>query len=265
MDEGVKALEEARDLFKRIGNVHWLPKSYNLRARLAFQMNDQRLALAVCVDAIAVAAEQGTPEDHVHVLGQTAALCRRNDLDDAAATFHAEAKHLATEHNLTDLQVDLLLDEANIRRGKDKRREDDEAGKRIVCEALAHLETLLVKSEVKGRRAHYMSRIGELHGRLRNLTEARLWFEQALRNFEEIGDAGGVAYSLALLAATAREEEDEALAIQLLESLLERSKGKPLQHFQAGAHHDLVSLKLSQGDMAGARKHLDSAASICAG
>lgn len=264
-DEGIKALDEARDIFKRIGNVHWLLKCYDIRTRLAFQMDDHKLALAVCMGAIAVAAEQGTPEDHVRVLGQTAALCRRNDLDEAASTFHAEAKRLAAVHNLTDLQVDLLLDEANIRRGKDERREDDEDGKRIVREALAHLEALLVKCEVKGRRAHYMSRIGQLHGRLRNLTEARSWFEQALRNFEEIGDAGGVADSLALLAATAREEEDKSTAIRLLESLLERSKGKPLQHFQAGAHHDLVSLKLSQGDIAGARKHLDSAASMCAG
>lgn len=264
-NEGVKALDEARDLFNRIGNVHWLLKCYDIRARLAFQMSDQRLALAVCMGAIAIAAEQGTPEDHVHVLGQTAALCRRNGLDEAAATFHAEAKRLATEHNLTDLQVDLLLDEANIRRGKDERREDDDEGKRIVREALARLEALLVKCEVKGRRAHYMSRIGSLHGRLRNLTEARSWFEQALRNFEEIGDAGGIADSLGMLAATAREEEDKGVAIRLLESLLERSKGKPLHHFQGGAHHDLVSLKMSQGDMAGARKHFDVSTSICAG
>lgn len=54
-----------------------------------------------------------------------------------------------------------------------------------------------------------MSRVAHLHGRLRNLTEARSWFEQALRNFEEIGDAGGVADSLAMLAVTAREEEDK--------------------------------------------------------
>jgi len=263
--EGIKALDEARDIFKRIGNVHWLLKCYDVRARLAFQMHDQELALAVCMGAIAIAAEQGIPEDHTRVLGQTAALCRRNDLDEAAATFHAEAKSLATEHNLTDLLVDLLLDEASIRRGKDERREDDEDGKRIVREALAHLEALLVKCEVKGRRAHYMSRIGQLHGRLHNLTEARSWFEQALRNFEEIGDAGGVADSLAMLAATAREEKDKLVAIRLFESLLERTKGRPLHHFEAGAHHDLVSLKMSQGDMAGARKHFDASASICAG
>lgn len=152
--EGIKALDEAGNIFEHIGNVHWLLKCYDIRARLAFQMDDQKLALAVCTSAIAVAAEQGTPEDHTHVLGQTAALCRRNDLDEAAAAFHAEAKSLATKHNLTDLLVDLMLDEANILRGKDRQREDGENGKRIVREILAHPEALLVKCEVKGRRAH---------------------------------------------------------------------------------------------------------------
>lgn len=264
-DEGLKALEESRHLFERIGSVHWLLKCYDVRAHLAFQKNEQKLALSVCMGAIALAAERGTPEDHVHVLGQTAALCRRNNLDEQAAAFHAEAKRLATEHKLVDSQVDLLLDEANVLRGKDEQREDDEEGKPLVAEALALLESLLVNCQIKGRRAHYMRRIGSLYGRLRNLTEARSWCEQALRTFEEIGDAGGIADSLAMLAAAAREDKDKVAAIHLLEALLDRSKGKPLYHFQAGAHHDLVHLKMSQGDLAGARKHFDAATSICSG
>jgi tetratricopeptide (TPR) repeat protein len=263
-DDGIQALDEAREIFHRIDSVHWLLKCIDMRARLAFQMDDRRLALGLCLAAIDVASQKGTPEDHVHVLGQTAELCRRYDLDEQAENFHAEAKRIATENDLVDLKVDLLLDEANARRGKDKRREDDEEGKAIVREVLTHLEALLVKCQVKGRRAHYMRRIGSLHGRLGNLTEARSWFEKALQNAEEIGDAHGMADSLVALAATATEDGDDVAATGFLESLLERSRGKPFHHFQAGAHHDLARLKMSQGDLNGARKHLETSQSICA-
>ena len=264
-DEGLKALDEARDIFSRSNNIHWLLICHDIHARFAFQKRDTKTALAVCDGAIAVAAEHGSPKDQVQVLGQTAALCRRSGLDESAATHHADAKRIAMQHGLNDLLVDLLLDEADLRRGDQQRREDDDEGKRIVHEALELLESLLVRCQVKGRRADYMSRIGELHGRLSDLAEASSWFEQALRNFEEIGDAGGIADCLSHLAAAAREGGDHIEAIRLMETLLERSKGKPLHHFQAGAHHDLVALKLSQGDIAGARKHFDCATAICAG
>src|SRR5437773_7502445 len=54
-------------------------------------------------------------------------------------------------------------------------------------------------------------------------------------------------------------------AIGLMLSLVERAKGKPFEHFRAGAHHDLVHLKLSQGDIPGAQQHFDAARALCKG
>jgi tetratricopeptide (TPR) repeat protein len=143
--------------------------------------------------------------------------------------------------------------EASALRGKESEAQCDSLRR----EAISHLEALLLRTEIKGRRAYYMTEIGELFGHLGDLVQARSWIEQALKNYEEIGDVGGVANCLGSLAATAREEKNPAQAIEFLEELLERAKGKAFQHFQAGAHHDLVWLKLSQGDITTARRHLD--------
>jgi hypothetical protein len=66
----------------------------------------------------------------------------------------------------------------------------------LLREAISHLEALLLRTEIKGRRAYYMAEIGELFGRLGDLVKARSWIEQALKNYEEIGDVGGVANCL---------------------------------------------------------------------
>ena len=110
-----------------------------------------------------------------------------------------------------------------------------------------------------------MRRIATVHGRLDNLPEARSWLEQALAIFEEIGDSGGTLQILGQLAALAREEGNQEAAISLMLSLIDRAKGKPFEHFRARAHHDLVHLMLSQGNIPDAQKHFDAAKALCAG
>lgn len=48
-------------------------------------------------------------------------------------------------------------------------------------------------------------------------------------------------------------------------SLIDRAKGKPFEHFRASAHHDLVHLMLSQGNIPDAQKHFSAAKALCTG
>lgn len=255
---GLTALAEAFSIFDKLGNTRSMLRCYDLRARAAFQTDHWEEAIGLAVAAIQLAKKAASPSEQVEALGQAAALCRKYDIPEKASEYLAEAKRLAIEHELTDALVRCLQSEASALRGE----ESETQRAALLREAISHLEALLLRTEIKGRRAYYMAEIGELFGRLGNLVEARSWIEQALKNYEEIGDVGGVANCLGSLAATAREEKNPAQAIELLEKLLERSKGKAFHHFQAGAHHDLVWLKLSQGDIAAARRHLDTCEAI---
>ena len=260
-ETGIGALDEAAGIFKRIENVEWLLRCYDVRTRLLFQFEKPREALAVCLTARKIASEKALPEHHIRVLLQTSALCHKYDLEQQATEFLSDAKRLAIEHQLIDELVDCLVDEAEAIPGN---AEDGHGpAEPLLREAVGHLEGLLRNSEVKGRRAVYMARIGGLHGRLRNLNVACSWFNQALQTFEEIGDQHGIADCLASLGAAAREENNSEKAIGLFEALLIRVQGKSFHHFEAGAHHDLADLKLSQGEVAGARRHFDVSKEIC--
>jgi tetratricopeptide (TPR) repeat protein len=258
-EQGVEAVREAVEIFSRVENFPWLLKCVEVQMRLAMQFGQTDEALRFGGVAVALARERGTPHDLADALGQMAALCREHDLKEPAEEFLAEAKRVASDHQLHDLLADCLLDEAGERQAKT----DEQRG--LLESALSHLHSAMRATQVKGRRAVFMRRIATVHGRLGNLPEARSWLEQALAVFEEIGDSGGTLQILGQLAALAREEGNQEAAISLMLSLIDRAKGKPFEHFRARAQHDLVRLMLLQGNIPDAQKHFNAAKALCAG
>ena len=258
-DQGVQAVQEAWDIFGRIGNFRWLLQCAEVLVRLAMQFGQADEALRFGAMAVGLAKERGTPHDLADALGQMAALCREHGLTEPARKFLAEATSVAREHELHDLLADCLLD------GVGEGGAGSDEHRALLNSALEHLLAALTATQVKGRRAVLMGRMATVYGRLGNLAEARSWLEQALTLFEEIGDAGGSLNVLGRLAALAREEGNREAAIELMQSLIERAKGKPFEHFGAGAHHDLVHLELAQGDVSKAEEHFKAAKALCKG
>jgi len=255
--EGVEAVREATEIFVRLENFPWLLKCVEVKSRLAMQFGRPNEALQLGGIAVALAKERGTPHDIADTLGQMAALCREHDLEEPAEKFLAEAKTIAAEHGLHDLLADCLLDEA----GEGKAKTDEQRS--LLHDALAQLHAAMKTTQVKGRRAVFMKRLATVHSRLGNFSETRSWLEQALAVFEEIGDAGGSLQVLGQLSSLAREEGNKDVAISLMLSLIDRAKGKPFEHFRVSAHHDLVHLMLSQGNIPDAQKHFNAAKALC--
>lgn len=255
--EGVEAVKEATKIFERLENFPWLLKCVEVQIRLAMQCGRRNEALQLGGFAVALARERGTPHDIADALGQMAALCHEHDLKEPAEKFNAEAKSVAAEHKLHDLLADCLLDEA----GEGKAKTDQQRS--LLLDALTQLHAAMKATQVKGRRAVFMRRIGAVHARLGNFPETRSWLEQALAVFEEIGDSGGSLQVLGQLSCLAGEEGNKDVAISLMVSLIDRAKGKPFEHFRASAHHDLVHLMLSQGNIPEAQKHFNAAKALC--
>jgi tetratricopeptide (TPR) repeat protein len=258
-EQGVEAVREAVEIFSRIENFPWLLKCVEVQIRLAMQFGKTDEALRFGGVAVTLARERGTPHDVADALGQMAALCREHDLKEPAERFLAEAKSIAGEHQLHDLLADCLLDEA----GEGKAKTDEQRG--LLQSALTHFHSAMTATQVKGRRAVFMRRIAAIHARLANFPETRSWLEQALAVFEEIGDSGGSLQVLGQLSCLAREEGNKDVAISLMLALIDRAKGKPFEHFRASAHHDLVHLMLSQGNIPDAQEHFSAAKALCAG
>ncbi len=256
--EGFDALKESLSIFESIGNITWQCRCLDRMARLYFIHENGKQALACLGKALHLLGSAQRDDDAVPYLLKFAHLCQKYGEGEKAKEFIGKAREIATKLKDDSLVAECLVAEARLLKAKG----DEDARKKLFVSAVKHLESALSKCEVKGRRAEYMHQIGDLYGWLRNLHEARAWFERALHEYEEIGDVMGIGESLASLAAAAREEKSPDEAIATLERLLKFSEGKPLHHLRAGALHDLGTLKLSQGNEAEAKRCLEQAKAL---
>jgi len=256
--EGLEALHEALSTFETIGNLTWQCRCLDRMAMLLFTEGNDAAALA-CLGKIIELLRTGQLEANAApYLLKGAQLSLKHGAKEKAKGFIRQAKEIASATKDLPLLAECLIGEANTLGGSEAEAARNEL---FMC-ALGQLETALPHCDVRGRRAELMQRIGELHGWMKNVREARKWFEQALHEFEQVGDAAGVGESLGSLAAVAREEDSPEAAMAALQRLLDFMQGKPHHHLRAGALHDLGMLKLSLGDIAGAKRCLDDAKAI---
>jgi tetratricopeptide (TPR) repeat protein len=254
-EDGFAALKEALSTFESIGNVVWQCRCLDAMAKFFFQSRNESGALACLGRALYLVNSERPDIEAVSYLLKLAHLCRDHDQTEKAKAFIERAKEIATNAKDGCLVAECLVAEARNHEGNDAHSAREELFK----SAVKHLESALPNCEVKGRRAQYMHKLGDLYGWLRSVHEARAWFERALHEFEEIGDVIGMGASLASLAAAAREEKSPADAIAALERLVAFCEGKPLHYGRAGALHDLEVAKLSEGDVTGATRCLEAA------
>lgn len=257
--DGLDALREALSTFESIDNVYGQCRCLEDMAGLFWRFDQADEAQALLGLALRLVLGPGRPEiEAVPYLLKFARLCGKHGEPEKVKAFIEQAKSIASKAGADSLMAECLMAEAGTLDGDEARTTREQ----LLRSAVRHLEAAIFKCEVRGRRAEYMREIGEIYGSLREIHEARAWFEKALAEHEEIGDLVGIANSLTYLVAAAREQNSPAEAVTVLERLLELSRGKPLHHVRAGALHDLGSLKLSQGDVDGARRCFEEAESL---
>ncbi len=256
--EGFDALTESMSIFESIGSVTWQCRCLDRFALFFFTFGKEGHALACLEKILQLVGSRQSEIDAVPYLLKFAHLCRKQDETTKSKEFVSRAKEIATQSTDDSLIAECLVAEARFLTGKETETERE----KLFVSAVKHLESALSKCEIKGRRAEYMQKIGDLYGWLCNIHEARAWFERALHEYEEIGYVAGIGESLASLAATAREEKSPDEAIVVFERLLKLSEGKPLHHLRAGTLHDLASLKLSQGKVAEAKHGFEAAKAL---
>ncbi len=257
--DGFDVLNEAFEIFDKIGSTRWVVRCFLLRARLAATHQQQGEAYRYALEAVNKAHDAALFDDYIEALLTLAATCRHFRAASEAERLVLEAKTFAQSHQLTEEYVDCLDAEVEgLYASSETVRAEP-----VAREAIAVLQSLASTCEIKGRRAYFLKRMGRFCGLLREFQEARQHLSEALDLFEEIGDAGGTASCLGMLAATARESGDRREAIAILTQLLPRAEGKPLRHFRAMATHDLAALYLTERDLTSARKNLDACLALC--
>jgi len=257
-EEGYEVFKEAYSIFVSIGNITWQCRCLERMAKL-YLIADKKEEAFTCLGRALYLTGSGQPQtEAVPYLLRMARVFREYGENASCEKFVKDAKAIATKAGDDSLIAECLVDEywmLDVHKAKAERE-------KLIGSAIKHLELALSKCEVKGRRAEQMHRIGDLYGSIHNLHEARIWFERALREFEEIGDVAGICDCLAFLATSYRDEKPPDKAIAIFERLLKISEGKPLYHIRAVALNDLGTLKLFQGDIPEARRCLEQAKAL---
>jgi len=258
-EEGLALLQEARTLFRTTGNTKWECRCLRRIAHAMAVGRDMATASEILSQALALLDFAHWPaRSKVPYLLDAARFAWESGRDDDAIHRIEEAKELARQGDSDGTLADCFLAEASAIRGDG---EEKKAARLALFEAaIQDLDAALAQCEIRGRRAVYMERLGMLYGNCHDAPQARSWFERALLEFQTIGDVSGVTRCMASIAATARDGGLPDESLQMLERVLEVTKGLPLYYERAGALHDLAALLLSQrNDETGARQCLDEA------
>lgn len=259
---GFDLLTVAGGIFHAVGNSPWECRALRHIAQLLEMAGQEDAATALLIKAVdLLSSGQWKSSESVPYLLELGRLAWQAKRAEESHGYIEKAKVLAQEGRPSGLLADCFLAEASL-------ISRDEADRRVARRELfilakQDLHNALEACEVRGRRAVLAERMGQLHGYLEDVREARSWFEKSLREFETVGDVFGVARCLSLIAATARADEADTEAIAALERVLEFTKTLPLYHERAGALHDLSVLRLTHlGDSRGARRNHDEARAL---
>jgi tRNA A-37 threonylcarbamoyl transferase component Bud32/tetratricopeptide (TPR) repeat protein len=258
--DGFELLEEAATLFDSIGNAPWEARCLRHMSRLFENTGEVAAARAFLAHAIRkLSREPWAPQERIPYLLELMRFEQRHDSEERASALLDEAKSLARDKEHEGLLAECILAEASLLHGEEKKPE-----RAALFDAAAQdIEAALAHTEVRGRRAVLMQRLGSLCGYRENVRQARLWFERALHEFEAIGDVSGVARCMSAIAGAARIDHAPSEAAAVLERIIEFTKTLPLYHERAAALHDLARLRLSlYNDVAAARRYLDDAQAL---
>jgi tetratricopeptide (TPR) repeat protein len=258
-EDGLQTLQESlRNAMKREDYVG-VCECLKLSGKLKFTFGDEEGALRDFSAALNLMREKGKPDQLLDYLDKVAHVAARHGLKAKARELLNEAKGIAQKEERLEDCADAVLDLADLEDGPHAKTKQKEA----LRTAIAYLETLLPKVEVKGRKAYLLGRIGVLYQRLGNLEDALTKFTLAKELYEKIGDAWGIVNSLGSIADVKRLQDKPDEEMNLYRCILTVAEGKPLGEFVARTKNNMGVRLMQTGFLRDAEQLLNEADELC--
>jgi tetratricopeptide (TPR) repeat protein len=258
--EGAEHLTESLKIATELDDYLWMSQCLTLSGRLNYMLGRETESEKDIEGALGLVRERGTPSEVIDCLGRMARIYATKGLKDQARALLDEVKVLSERHELLEDYADCILDLAKLEEDDENGNEKREDAARTAIRALEHL---LLKTQVKGRRAFLMGRIGSLHQRLGNREEALSWFQRAQEIFLAIGDVPGIANCLGSIAEIRHDEDQLDDELDAYREILTLTRGKPMPHLIAGTKINMGNALVSHSSFREAKELFEEAAEIC--
>ena len=257
--EGSECLDESLRIAVKRNDLIWICQCLDLDGRLKFTLGDENGAMERFATALTLMRKDGKSEQLIGYVGKVARLYAKRGRRDEARKLLEEERELAEKHGLLENAADAVLDLARLENGRDADQKREES----VKIAIAQLEKLVKTTEIKGKRAFLMGRIGSLNQRLRLWDEALVWFGRSKELFEEIGDIAGLANCYGSFAEIGREQDKPEEELEAYRTILRLIRGKPLPHLVAGTKINMGVHLMGNGFFREAQQLFREAAEVC--
>lgn len=257
--EGAENLNEALELATELDDYIWMSHCMRLFGRLSYTLGREAEAQRYFERALALMREKGRPNEVLDCLGTVANIYASKGMKAEAKNLLDEAKNLSEEHGLLEAWVDSVLGISKLEEGPDADAKREEA----VTQAIQALERLLVKTQVKGRRAFLMGRIGSLYQKIESWEEALSWLEMARKAFTEINDVHGIVNCLGSISEIRHAQNESDAELETYRQILSLARGKAMPKLLAGTKINMGNALVSRGKFRDAKRLFEEAADIC--
>jgi tetratricopeptide (TPR) repeat protein len=255
--DATKYLDEAIVIAVEIKDSHFLARCLELKARYYYTIGDKEKSLETFQKALD--ALSGDDQERIKYLNQLSLFLIETDNLDLAKTRLKEALETPTSENLLEERVVAIERLARIALIENKTQEREE----LLNRARKILEQILTLSCPKPRRAYALGWLGALNEKLENSQEALIWYEKARKEYEDIGDIGGIASSLGSIAHVKGLLGNGKEEFETYRELKKLVDGTGFYDMIAGTAINLGNIYLNLGNLSEAKNMLQEANLLC--
>jgi tetratricopeptide (TPR) repeat protein len=258
-DSGTAFLDEAIELYARIGDHSWRSRCLDLRARVHFTLGQTEEATRIFESALEAVEEAGDYKEQETYLNKLGRIYLEGQRAKEAKDYFERARDLSLDHGLLEAyatSVKNLAEIAHIEQNVAERN-------RLILEGIQTLERHLVSVQGEPQRAFIVGRIGFFYEGMEDFEQALVYYQKARKIFESLSDIGGLGNSLGSIArmkgllGKLNEEFDT------YRELKKTVEGTPYYDLIAGTDINLGVLQMRSGNLYEAKMLFQEAERLC--
>lgn len=258
-DLGTAFLDEAIELYARIGDHSWRSRCLDLRARVHFTLGQTEEATRIFESALEAVEEAGDYKEQETYLNKLGRIYLEGQRVKEAKDYFERARDLSLHHGLLEAYATSVKNLAEIARIQQNISERN----RLILEGIQTLERHLVSVQGEPQRAFIVGQIGFFYEGMEDFEQALVYYQKARKIFESLSDIGGLGNSLGSIArmkgllGKLNEEFDT------YRELKKTVEGTPYYDLIAGTDLNLGVLQMRSGNLYEAKMLFHEAERLC--
>lgn len=258
-DSGNVFLDEAIELYTRIGDHGWRGRCLDMKSRVHFTLGKTREAAEFFEAALKAVQDAGDHKEEEAYLNKLGRVYLEGGKPDQAKDYFERARDSSLRNELLEGYATSVKNLAEIAQLKGDVAERN----RLISEGIQALEKYLHSVQAEPRRAFILGQIGFFYEGMEDFQESLNYYQKARKAFEALSDIGGVANCLGSIARIKGLSGNTNEEFETYLDLKKRLVGTPYYDLIAGTDINLGVLQMRMGNLEEAKILFQDAELLC--